>query len=109
CRCWWRARRDCWTARPTSARRATWASPKARRPNRTRCAKPRRADPRSAAASAANRSDPGDAPGFEELAAPVAVELRHRHLAAGARGVHEAAFAEVDADVVDAAAAAEEH
>src|SRR3546814_20525724 len=46
-----------------------------------------------------------------ELVAPVAVDqARHHDVLAGARGMHEAAVAQVDADVVDAlAAAAEEH
>src|SRR5690606_12094010 len=42
---------------------------------------------------------------------PVALgEAGHHHVLAGARGMHEAAIAEVDADMVDTlAAAAEEH
>src|SRR3546814_110608 len=57
------------------------------------------------------RSAAGDAPGLHELVAPVAVDqARHHDVLAGARGMHEAAVAQVDADVVDAlAAAAEEH
>src|SRR5690606_30348154 len=57
------------------------------------------------------RATPRDAAGLQEPAAPVAgVELRDGHVASGARGVQETAFADVDADVVDAlAAAAEEH
>src|SRR5690606_32489418 len=51
------------------------------------------------------------AAGLEELAGPVAgVQARHRDIAAGAWRMHELAVADVDADVVDAlAAAAEEH
>src|SRR5690606_23736723 len=56
-------------------------------------------------------AQPRDAAGLQEPAAPVAgVELRDGHVAAGARGMQEAALADVDANVVDAlAAAAEEH
>src|SRR3546814_13846121 len=61
--------------------------------------------------SGRRRSAAGDAPGLHELVAPVAVDqARHHDVLAGARGMHEAAVAQVDADMVDAlAAAAEEH
>src|SRR3546814_17483102 len=61
--------------------------------------------------SGRRRSAAGDAPGLHELVAPVAVDQpRHHDVLAGARGMHEAAVAQVDADLVaPLAPAAEEH
>src|SRR5690606_38979520 len=60
-------------------------------------------------ASRGERSDVGHAPRLHELAGPVAaVQARDHHVLAGARGVHEAAVAHVDAHMVHAPATAAE-
>src|SRR3546814_7766709 len=90
----------------------TWARYRDAEPVRTRAGNDEgRLRGRPAFGSGRRRSAAGDAPGLHELVAPVAVDqARHHDVLAGARGMHEAAVAQVDADMVDAlAAAAEEH